>query len=327
MIVRRKLLLVFSALAAVPKMLLAQSAPKLRRIGFLGVGASATYGHLLKAFLEGMRQLGYVEGNNVAYEVRWPEGGNDRLLALASELVEANVEVIVTSTDFAIRIVQKATTTVPIVMAASGDPVGSGFATSLARPGGNITGLSTLTADTSQKLLELLVTMAPKAARIAVLVDPTYPTHPAILKGIQAAAQRTGRQVLPANVRTPEELGNVFAMIGRERAGALIVPTATLFYSQRQRVAELAAKYRLPSIFSLSEYVEAGGLMSYGQNLTKFFRSAATYVDKILKGAHPGELPIQQPTMIHLVINRKTAKSLGLTIPQELLLRADEVIE
>jgi putative ABC transport system substrate-binding protein len=222
---------------------------------------------------------------------------------------------------------QRATSTIPIVSAAVGDPVGSGFAASLARPGGNITGLSVITSDVYPKQLELLKTMLPVLSRCAVLVDPRNPRYPANLKSVQAAAQKLGVTILPVDTRTPEEIERGFAAMKRERADAVVVLADSFFLGQRRQITELAARNRLPSMFSYREDVEAGGLMSYGQNLADYYRRAATYVDKILKGAKPGELPFEQPTKIHLAINRKTANALGIAVSKEMLFRADEVIE
>jgi putative ABC transport system substrate-binding protein len=237
------------------------------------------------------------------------------------------LEVIVTHSTPSTEALQRATSTIPIVMTSIADPVGSGFATSLARPGGNITGLSIITIDLSAKNLELLKIMTPALSRAAFLVNPGNSTHPAALKNVQAAAQQLGVKILPVDARTAEEIERGYAAMRRDRADAVIIPGDGYFILQRRQITELAARYRLPSMCPFREYVEAGGLMSYGQNLVDFYQRAATYVDKILKGAKPGELPIEQPTKIHLAINRKTAKALGLTIPQEILLRADEVIE
>ncbi|MGH6631428.1 MAG: ABC transporter substrate-binding protein, partial [Burkholderiales bacterium] len=214
-----------------------------------------------------------------------------------------------------------------IVIAASLDPVGSGFVKSLTRPGGNITGLSLATSDFSPKHLELLMTAVPKLSRVAVLVNPDNSAHPALLKSVQAAAQKLGVQVLPVSARTPEDIERGFSTMKRERAEAVIVAADAFFVLQRRQIAELALRHRLATMATNREYAEAGGLMSYGQNVADFYWRAATYVDKILKGARPGELPIEQPTTLSLAINRKTAKALGLAIPQELLLRADKVIE
>jgi putative ABC transport system substrate-binding protein len=308
----------------------AQEQGKIRRIGFLAPLSRSTPSHpdiYYDAFMQGMRELGYVEGRNLVIEWRFADGRFERLSGLAAELVRMNVDVIVTHSTPAIQALRRATSTVPIVFAVVFDPVGSGFAASLARPGGNITGLSVIDVDPSPKRLELLKTMLPALSRVAVLVNPGSSVHPAIVKSVQAAGQHAGMKVLPVDARTPEEIERGFATMSQERAEGVIIADDAFFRGRRQQIADLAAKNRMPAITPWREYVSAGGLMSYGQNIADSFRRAATYVDKILKGAKPGELPIEQPTRIHLAINRKTAKALGLTIPQELLLRADEVIE
>ena len=274
-----------------------------------------------------MRELGYVEGKNLVIEWRFADGKFERLPDLAAELVRLNVEVIVSGSSQAISALQKATATIPIVMASSGDPIGSGFVKSLARPGGNITGLSNLTSEIGTKQLELLLSMVPKLSRVAVLVNPVNPSLATLLKNVQSAAQGAGVKVLPVEARTAEEIENAFPTMTQGNAGAVIVAVDSLFIQQYRKIAELAAKNRLPSVSQLREYVEAGGLVSYGPNLADQFRRAATYVDKILKGAKPGDLPVEQSAAFELLINGKTAKALGLTIPQSVLLRADRLIE
>ena len=274
-----------------------------------------------------MRDLGYVEGKNLAIEWRFAEGEYERLPGMAAELVQLKVDVIMALGPPAIVAAQKATTTIPIVVVTSVDPVGAGFVKSLARPGGNITGLSNLAGDISSKHLEMLLAVMPKVSRVAVLVNPANPAHAAMLKNVQATAQKIGIKVLPVQAQTPHEIEGAFSMMSREAVGAVIVALDPFLIQQERQIAELAVKHRLPSIFANREYAEAGGLLSYGQNQVDIYRRAATYVDKILKGAKPGELPIEQPTKFELVINLKTAKALGIIIPQSLLLRADEVIQ
>ena len=246
---------------------------------------------------------------------------------LAADLVQLKVDVIVAVASAAIGAAQKATTTIPIVMATTGDPVGSGFVKSLARPGGNITGLSNMGGDTGAKLLDLLLSVVPTLSRVGVLVTPTSTTYRAISESIQGAAQKAGVKTVVAEVSTPQEIENAFSMMARENAGAVIVGAAPFFTLQKQQIAELALKYRLPSMFGNRATVEAGGLMGYGGASTDNYLRSATYVDKILKGAKPGDLPVEQPTQFELVVNLKTAKAIGITIPQSILLRADEVIE
>ncbi len=315
---------------AAPLASFAQQESKVRRIGFLAVRSRSTPSNpdvFYNAFTQGMRELGYVEGKNLLIEWRFADGKYERLPGLAAELVRMQVEIIATHSPPATQALQRATSTIPIVFVAVNDPVGSGVVANLARPGGNVTGLSLMAVDVSPKHLELLKTMMPRLSRVAVLVNFGNAGHPAILKSVQAAAQQVGIKVLPVDARAPDEIERGFATMTRERAEAVIVAGDAFFVGQQRQIAELAVKNRMPSMFSYREGVEAGGLMSYGQDLADFYRRAATYVDKILKGAKPGELPIEQPTRIHLAINRKTATALGLTIPQELLLRADEVIE
>ncbi len=281
----------------------------------------------IEALRAGLRDLGYVEGKNILIEFRWADGKYERLPSLAAELVQLKVAVIVAATTIDIQAARQATTTIPIVMVSTGDPVGAGFVASLARPGGNITGLSTLNVDISGKWLELLRVAVPKLSRVAVLVNPGHSLHPEFLKRIQAAAKTTGVNVSPVQASTASQIEAAFGAIKQERAGALIVLPDPFFILHGRRIAELAMKNHLPTMFRSLEFVGAGGLMGYGQNVAEEFRRAATYVDKILKGAKPADLPVEQPTKFELVINIKTAKAIGLTIPQELLLRADKVIE
>ena len=330
MTTRRKLLVALGAGAlAVPLASFAQQQAKTWRVGFLSARRRPAsldtdyYG----AFPRGMRDLGYVEGKNLAIEWRFAEGEYERLPGMAAELVQLKVDVIMALGPPAIVAAQKATTTIPIVVVTSVDPVGAGFVKSLARPGGNITGLSNLAGDISSKHLEMLLAVMPKVSRVAVLVNPANPAHAAMLKNLQAAAQKIGIKVLPVQAQTPQEIEGAFSMMSREAVGAVIVALDPFLIQQERQIAELAVKHRLPSIFANREYAEAGGLMSYGQNQLDIYRRAATYVDKILKGAKAADLPIEQPTKLELVINLKTAKALGLTIPQSLLLRADEVIQ
>ena len=330
MIARRKLLISLSLSILSPAFPSLAQQPKVRRIGFLAVHSRSTQAKpdvYYDAFVQGMRELGYVEGKNLVIEWRFADGKYERLPDLADVLVQMKLEVIVTHSTPAIQALQRATSTIPIVTAAVGDPVGSGFAASLARPGGNITGLSVIALEVSPKRLELLKTMMPTLSRVAFLMNPGTSIHPTILKSIQAAAQQIGIMILPVNARSPEEIERGFAVMTRERAGAVIIAPDGFFLGQGRQFAALTVKNRIPSMSPYREHVMAGGLMSYGQNLTDFFRGAATYVDKILKGAKPSDLPIEQPTKIELFINRKTAKALGLTIPNEILLRADKVIE
>jgi putative ABC transport system substrate-binding protein len=276
---------------------------------------------------QGLRELGWIEGQNVGLEYRYANNKLEQLPNLAAELVRLKVDVIVTGGEAGIRAARGATSTIPIVMANSGDPVGTGLITSLSRPGGNMTGLSLLTPDLGGKRLELLKETVPKVSRVAVLWNPTNAVKVLELKSTEVAAKALGVTVTSFEVRAPTDFGRAFAAIGREHPTALITLTDPLTLGHQKQIAEFAAKSRLPMIAENREFAEAGGLMTYGPNLLDLWRRAATYVDKILKGAKPADLPVEQPTKFELVINLKTAKALGLTIPQSILLRADEVIQ
>lgn len=319
-----------AAAIAAPFESLAQQHSGVRRIGFLGARSRSTPSNPdpdYDAFVRGLRELGYVEGKNLMIEWRFADGKNERLPRLAEELVKSNVEIIVTHATPAAHALQKASGTIPIVFVNLVDPVGSGLVASLARPGGNITGLTSISIDTSPKQIELLKILIPALSRVAVLFNPDNSSHSLFLKSIRTAAQRLGISVLPASARTAQDIEHGFALMTRENAQAIIVGPDSFFVRQRAQIVELALKNRLPSIFRSREDVLAGVLMSYGPDRADIYRLGAVYVDKILRGAKPDELPIQQPTKIHLAINRKTVKALGLAIPNELLLRADEVFE
>jgi len=305
----------------------AQQQGKVWRVGFLSLSSASESVQNTATFLKALRELGYIEGKNLVVEWRFAEGSFERLTGQAADLVQLKVDVIVAVASAAIGAAQKATATIPIVMATTGDPVGSGFVKSLARPGGNITGLSNMGGDTGAKLLDLLLTAVPKVSRVGVLVTPTSTTYRAISESVQAGAQNTSVKILIAEARTPQEIETAFATMAGESAGAVIVGAAPFFALHRPQIAQLAIKYKMPSIFGNRAYVEAGGLMSYGYKLTENYLRAASYVDKILKGAKPGDLPVEQPTTLELVINLKTAKALGITIPQSVLARADEIIQ
>jgi putative ABC transport system substrate-binding protein len=327
---RRRFLVELGAGAlAAPLACFAQQQGKVWRVGFLSSRRrpDSLDSDVFGAFQQGMRALGYVEGKNLAIEWRFADSKFERLPDLAAELVRLRVDVIVSVGTAAISAAQKATAMIPIVMATVSDPVGSGFVKSLAHPGGNITGLSNTAADISPKHLEMLLSMVPKLSRVAVLLNPTNSAHATISKIVQAAAHRASVKILSVEARSPQEIENAFFMMSRENAEAVIVAADSFFTQQRRQIAELAAKNRLPTISEYREYAEAGGLMSYGSNRPEQFRRAATYVDKILKGAKAADLPVEQPTKFELIINRKTAKALGLTIPQSLLISADKVIE
>ena len=274
-----------------------------------------------------MRELGLVEGRDFVVDWRFAEGKYERLPGLAAELVRQKVDVIVAVTTLSVEAVHRATTTIPIVMVGVPDPIGEGFATSLSRPGGNITGLSNIVTEVSSKHLELLLAVVPKLSTVAVLINPANPSDALILEQIQGAAYTRRIKVLPVEAGTASQIESGFAAIARARAQALIVAADAYFDVQHELIVKLATGNRLPTIFSNREMTEAGGLMSYGQDLALHYQRAATYVEKILKGAAPGSLPIEQPTVLEFVINRRVALALGLVIPRELELRADLVIE
>jgi putative ABC transport system substrate-binding protein len=307
----------------------AQQAAKIARIGWLG--ANPAIGRLLReALLQGLRDLGYVEGRNVVIEYRFAEGKLERYPALAAELVALKVDVIVAPITPAALAAKQATKTIPIVFVAVGDPITDGLVTSLARPGGNVTGLSLLFPELVGKCLEELKQAVPGVSRVAVLWQPGAVgerTEKDMLKGAEVAARALGVRLQFVEARGPADLDRAFSDITKARAGALTVLPGNMFFSERRRLVDLAAKNRLPAVYPLREFVDAGGLMSYGASNADMFRRAATYVDKILKGAKPADLPVEQPTKFELVINLKAAKVLGLTIPQSLLGRADEVVQ
>jgi len=315
-------------LLASPLGCLAQRAAKVWRIGFLAAASQQDFADgRLDALIQGMRELGYVENENLFIEARYGDGNYDRLPDLAMELVRLKVDVIVAVPSPAIRAAQHATTTIPIVFPSTGDPVGSRFVASLAHPGGNVTGLSNTNLDISGKTLELLMTVAPRISSIAILANPGSSTAPAIVKSIDAAARALRVQSVSMSASSPAEIEIAFASMRRQRPDAIVIAGDAFLTMQAHQIAELAIKDQVPSVTQSPRYARAGGLMSYGQSVTDVYRRAAAYVDKILKGANPGDLPVEQPTKFELVINLKTAKALGLTIPQSLLLRADEVIE
>ena len=312
---------------AVPLAAEAQQPAKVPRIGVLQTGSASVNRHFVDALRQGLREFGYVQGQNIVIEERWAEGRFDRLPALAGELVLLRVDLIVTAGTPAARAAKEATRTIPIVAVAVGDPVGTGLVASLARPGANLTGFADISVDLSAKRLEFLKNVVPTASRIAVLWNPAHPTNPLQLRETELAAQTLGLTLQPLEVRGADDFEHAFAAMVKGRAAALVVLADPITILHRGRLADLAAKNRLPAIYAFRELAEAGGLMAYGTNLPDLFRRAATYVDKILKGAKPADLPIEQPTKFELVINMKTAKALGLKIPQSVLIRADEVIQ
>jgi putative ABC transport system substrate-binding protein len=320
------------ALLAVPLAAEAQSAAKVARIGYLATGSleSPELRASLDAFRQGLREHGYVEGQNIVIEYRPADGKIERLPRLATELARLKVDLIVAGATPAARAAQHATTTIPVVAVAMGDPVRDGLVASLARPGGNITGSTFLGPELVPKRLELLKEALPKVSRVAALWHPGAfgeRTSEDMLKGTEAAARTLGVRLQLVEVRRPDELDRAFSTMTRERFDALIVFPSPMLFGERRRVFALVAKSRLPSMFNNRESVELGGLISYGVSITDLNRRAAIYVDKILRGAKPVDLPVEQPTKFELVINLKTAKALGLTIPPSLLQRADEVIQ
>jgi ABC-type uncharacterized transport system substrate-binding protein len=299
------------------------------RVGFIALPErpEPLEGSRFGAFALGMRELGYIEGRNLSIEWRFAGGEVGRLAELAADLVRRKVDVIVAGATPVISAVQKATATIPIVMAASNDPVGSGFVDSLGRPGHNITGVSILGTDLSGKLVEMLQSVAPTVSRCAILLNPRNASNAAIAINLQVAMQGARVTGQPIEAATAQAIDDAFTRMKQQDAGAVVVVSDSFFVEQRERIAELAIKHHLPSIFSFREQVQAGGLISYGQHLADSYRRAATYVDRIFKGAKPGELPVELSTRLELVVNLKTAKTLGLTIPDSVLARADEVIE
>ncbi len=305
----------------------AQQPGKVYRIGTLGLGLAPSEAQRQQSpFLQGLRELGWHEGHNIAFEDRYAEGKLDRLPDLAAELVGLKVDLILAAGSIALRVAQHATSTIPIVMIGIGDAVRAGFVASLARPGGNITGVSDMVSVLTAKRLELLKEAVPGVSRVAVLADPANPNTPWMVSEAELAARALGVQLHLLEVPDPSTLEPAFAALTTERADAVMVLPAARFDVHQRRLVDLVAHHQLPAIYSGRWFVEAGGLMSYAANATEVSRRAATYVDKILKGAKPADLPVEQPMRFELVINLKTAKALGLTIPPTLLFQADEVI-
>ena len=326
---RRNLILGIGAASVVfPLRSFAQAPNKVWRIAYLDLGSrqSVVDAGRHSALMDGLRERGYVEGKNLVLEGRYGDGNADRMDGLAAELVRQNVDLIV-STGVASLAAKRATATIPIVVTLMTDPVGEGLAASLARPGGNITGMTTGNDDTAQKLVELLLVAAPKLKRFAVISNASVSTHPQLVQRVQAAAKQAGKQVVPIGVRTPQDIERGFATIARERADAVIILADSFLLAQRAQIAALALKHRLPSIYPQQQYAEAGGLLSYGGDFNDNFHRVGIFVDKIFQGAKPGDIPFEQPTRYFLVVNRKTADALGIKLSGELLTRADKVIE
>jgi putative ABC transport system substrate-binding protein len=305
----------------------AQQAKKMPRIGVLAGGSPSSTSPLREAFREGLREFGYVEGENIILEFRYGEAKGERLPDLAAELVRLKVDVIVTSSTPAIQAVKEATRTIPVVMAFSGDPVGTGLVASLSKPGGNITGLSDIGPEISGKQLELLKEAFPTISRVAFLFNPSNQGNRLRLKATELTAGELKVQIQPFEVRSATDFEKVFSAISKGEAQALMTVRDPAIYNNQIRIVQFATQNRLPTMHMDSVPVEAGGLMSYGPNVPDLFRRAAAYVDKILKGAKPADLPVARPTKFELVVNLKTAKQIGLTIPQSVLYRADKVIK
>jgi putative ABC transport system substrate-binding protein len=319
-----RLLLVLFLLAA-PLAAEGQSTGTVPRIGYLSVASAGVPGHI--AIRQSFRELGYVEGQSILFEDRFAEGQSARLPALAAELTRLHVDVIVAASPPAIRAAKDATRTIPIVMITGDDPVRSGFVVGLARPGGNITGVMRLVSELAGKQMELLKQVVPSLRNVAMLWDPAMPTTTADLTDVRHDARSLGLRLQIVEARRATDYASAFAAMAKERAAALVVIGSPTFLADQRRIADLAAKHRLPATYSFKEQAEIGGLMSYGASQADVLRRAAIYVDKILKGAKPADLPVEQPTKFELVINLKTAKAIGLTIPPTLLQRADQVIE
>ena len=325
---RRAFVVGTGALLTAPLAVRAQQVGKVYRVGILTNRASdPAEARLWQAFRSGLRERGWIEGQNILIEFRAAEGNTARLPELAADLVRLKVDLIVGRSSIWVQSAKEATSSIPIVFLSHADPVGTGHLASLARPGGNITGLAALTTDLAPKELELLIATVPMAKPIAVLWNPDTPSHTPTLKAVEQAGRMLRVQLQPVGVRTAAELEGAFAAMAGARAQAILVLGAALFLAERQRVAELAIKHRLPTECNLKDVVEAGGLMSYSPNWDDLYRRGAIYVDKILKGAKPADLPVEQATAFELVINLKTAKAIGLTIPQSLLQQAGQVIE
>ncbi len=326
MMTRRAFIRVWAGAATVwPMAAESETAEKVRRIGLLMSTTPVAASHIVVAFADSLRELGHVEGKNVVFEYRWAEGKPEHFTKMAADLVQQKVDVIVASSQAPALAAKRATTTIPIVMVNATDPVQVGLVASLARPGGNVTGLSQqLTPEIRAKQVQLLKEALPRASRVAVLHSPATTVG---LQEYEAAGQAFQLRIQFVEVSGADDLERAFRMMAKDRVDAMLVPGDTLLFTERRRVALLAREHRLPGIYSLREFTEAGGLMSYSARLSEQFRRAAIYVDKILRGAHPATLPVEAPSQYELVINMTTAKALGLTIPQSLLVRADEIIQ
>jgi putative ABC transport system substrate-binding protein len=322
---RREFITLLGGATAWP--LVARAQGRIPRVGFMGNSTAALEVNLVDSFREGLRELGYEEGRNIAIEYRWADGRYERFAALVAELIAAKVDVIVTAGTPAALAVKKATSTVPLVMVAVGDPVGTGLVPSLARPDGNLTGLSSVAPDLEGKRLELLREIVPSVSRIAVFINSVNPFHATSMRQAQSAGKTLGIKVQQYDIRKSEDLDGAFAAIRKERPDALLILADRVFLHNRERIVDFTEEQRLPNVSAYKEVVEAGGLMSYGPSYEDMHKRAAIYVNKILKGAKPGNLPIEQPTKFTLVVNLKAAKALGISMPPAVLSRADDVIE
>lgn len=326
MVERRTIVGAIAVLLFLPLDIEAQQAGKVPRIGYIAQNSAELGQRQLTAFRQGLRERGWVEGENIVLEVRFAEGRVDRFPALIAEMIHLKVDVIVTTSSATTWVAKDATRSIPIVMAASADAPGEGLVASLRRPGGNITGMTFMAGpEIAGKQLQLLKEMAPSATSVAVLTNPTNRSHAAFLKELKVSARSLGLQIRVSEAQNPDQLDSVFAAMTKERVAALLVLTDAMFHGQQQWIVDRAAKARLPALYSQREFVDAGGLVSYGPSLRGMFHQAATPVDKILKGTKPSDIPIEQPTKFELVINRQTAENLGLTIPPSLLQLAEMI--
>jgi putative ABC transport system substrate-binding protein len=325
---RREFIALLGSTAATwPSAARAQQPAKLPFIGFMGQTTRSVAGEWTAAFVQRLRELGWIDGHNVAIEYRWGEGRDERFAEIAAEFVRLKVDVIVTSGTSQVLAAKRVTSVIPIVFATAGDPVGTGLVTSLARPGGNVTGLSNQMLDLEGKQLELLREVVPNLRRLAIIGNVDNPANVIVIGEVQAAARMLGLEVVTLEIRRAEDIALAFEALVEGRAQALYVSPDALVITNRARIHTLAMAMRLPTMYGSRDYVEAGGLMSYGPNYPNLFRRAAEYVDKILRGAKPGDIPVEQPTKFELVINLTTAKALGLDVPERLLALADDVIE
>jgi putative ABC transport system substrate-binding protein len=324
---RRRAFIMFLGGGVVYWPLVTRAQPKIPRIGFMGNSTAALEANLVGSFRDGLRELGYEVGRNIIIEYRWADGEYERFPALVAELIAAKVDVIVTAGTPAALAVKKATTAVPIVMVAVGDPVGTGLVPSLARPGGNLTGLSSIAPDLEGKRLDLLREIVPTLSRVAVFFNSLNPFHIASMQQARTAARAMGIKLRQHDIRKSEDIDNAFAAIRKERPNALLILADRVFLHNRQRMMDFTKEQRLPNVNAYTELVEAGGLMSYGPSYEDMHRRAAIYVNKIIKGAKPADLPIEQPSKFTFVINLKAAKAVGVTMPPSLITLADKVIE